>query len=71
MKLWTVKAYGKYGAGVAVVAANDRKEAISEAAEVGPDQWDIDWSDGDATIFPEVECFFDRATLIDSFTYGE
>lgn len=45
MKVFTIKAYGNFGGGIAIVAAESSDDAIALAAAIENPGWQVDYSD--------------------------
>ena len=70
MKVWTIKASGYLGAGMAIVAADDVELAVSLAGKIPPSTWNIEWGKPDECRALEANAN-GPARVLDYFEYGE
>lgn len=70
MKVYAIEAYGNYGAGMAVIAADSKEEAIAIAEKIDGNIWNVRY--GKPTNVQLLPCICDGpARVLTHFETGE
>jgi len=71
MNVYIIKAYGRYGGGMAIVAASDEYSAINIAKTIKDTTWHTNYGNPESVTRIPVAYGGDDANVIDHYETGE